>query len=135
MKAATQQETNQQQFARVLGKPPRLGAAKYRTVDQLGLFTETFGPPEVEKRKNRTLLFWNFTRADGADRFSLVSRISGALKPKASIGRQEVEVQIVAKAGIRSFRWWTANRLAAIESGDESPVFLGGAEFVVAPLN
>jgi hypothetical protein len=135
MKAAMQEETNRQQFARVLGKAPCLGAARYRTTDQLGILTETFGPPETAKRKNQTLLFWNFMRADGVDRFSLVSRIAGALKPKANIDRQEVEVQVIAKAGIRLFRLWTADRLAAIESGDETPLFLGGEKFVVAPLN
>jgi hypothetical protein len=135
MKAARQEETNQQQFARILGKAPRLGAAKCTMIDQLGLFTETFGPPEIAKRKNQTVLFWNFVRDTGSRDFSLVARIPLTQKPNASIGRREVEVQIVAKAGIRSFRWWTADRLAAIESGDESPLFLGGAKFVVAPLN
>jgi hypothetical protein len=136
MRSAKQQETKQQEFARVLGKMPRRGTATYTTIDELGLFTETFGPPEIAKRKNHTVLFWNFVRDNGLDGFSLVSRVAGIPKnPKACIGRREVEVRLVAKIGMRPFWLWTSDRLGAIESGEETPLFLGGGKFVVAPLN
>jgi hypothetical protein len=136
MKTATQQETKQQEFVRVLGKMPRRGTATHTAIDELGLFTETFGSPEVAKRKNHTVLFWNFVRDNGSDGFSLVSRVAGIPKnPNACIGRREVEVRLVAKIGVRAFWLWTTDRLGAIESGEETPLFLCGGKFVVAPLN
>jgi hypothetical protein len=119
---------DQHHFARILGKSPCRGAARYSTKDQFGLFVESFGPPEIAKR-SRTI-FWNFIRTDGG-RFSLVSRLPPVRKPDASIGRVEVEVRLVAKAGIRSFWEWTAERLSGIESLEENPPFLGAANFVM----
>jgi hypothetical protein len=122
---------NQHHFARILGKSPCQGAARYSTKDQFGLFVESFGPPEIAKQ-SRTI-FWNFTRNDGG-RFSLVSRLPAIRKPNASIGRVEVEVRLVAKAGIRSFWEWTADRLSGVESSEDNVPFLGGANFVVQRL-
>jgi hypothetical protein len=124
-------EASRHIFARVLGKSPLSGVARYTTTDQLGLFVETFGPPEVAKRSRR--IFWNFTRSDGG-RFSLVSRLPALRKPKASFGRSKVDVQLVAEAGIRSFWEWTAERLSGVESLEENPPFLGPANFVVQRL-
>ncbi|MGH9712908.1 MAG: hypothetical protein ACRD5M_06370 [Candidatus Acidiferrales bacterium] len=135
MNAKAQQETKQQMFARVLGQRPRVGPAKYTTIDQLGLFTETFGPPEITRRKNHSFLFWNFTRDNGSEGFSLISRIPRIRKPNGTIGRLEVEVRLVARTGFRWFWWWTADRLAAVESGEETPLFLSGGKFCVKPLN
>jgi hypothetical protein len=118
-------------FARILGKSPLSGVARYSTKDQLGLFVETFGPPEISKR--RRTIFWNFTRIDGG-RFSLVSRLPSIRKPDASIGRVEVEVRLVAESGIRSFWEWTSERLSGIESSEENPPFLGAANFVMQRL-
>jgi hypothetical protein len=118
-------------FARILGKHPCRGAVRYSTKDQFALFVETFGPPEISSR--RRIVFWNFTRCDGG-KFSLVSRIPAVRKPNASIGRVEVEVRLVAKAGIRSFWEWTAERLSGVESAEENPPFLGAANFVVQRL-
>jgi hypothetical protein len=39
------------------------------TPDRLGLFTESFGPPEITKCGK---IYWNFTRSDGG-KFSLTS--------------------------------------------------------------
>jgi hypothetical protein len=123
--------SREQQFVRVLGSSPARGAARYSTRDQLGLFTETFGPPEIAKR--RRIIFWNFVRNDGG-RFSLVSTIPDIRKPNPSIGRVEIEVRLIAAAGIRSFWEWTAERLSGIESLEENPPFLGAANFVMHRL-
>src|SRR5580658_9983911 len=94
---------DQNAFARVLGKRPRLRAAKSSTVDQLGLFVETFGPPERAQRRNRNLLFWNFYRQDGAEGFSLFAKVSRQVKLHP---RSELEVQLSAGAGVTAFRNW-----------------------------
>ena len=124
---------DQHAFARVLGKRPRLRAAKSSTVDQLGLFLETFGPPERARRRNGSLLFWNFVRKDAAGGFSLYAKVSrqSRLHP-----RSEVEVQLSAGAGVTSFRNWTALRLAGVESGEDHPLFIGTSRaFVMEPIN
>jgi hypothetical protein len=123
---------DQHAFARVLGKRPRLRTAKSSTVDQFGLFVETFGPPERAKRRNGNLLFWNFVRKDAAGGFSLYARVSrqSRLHP-----RSELEVQLSAGAGVTSFRNWTALRLAGVESGEDNPLFIGGRAFVMEPIN
>jgi hypothetical protein len=123
-------EANRHIFARVLGKSPCRGPASYSTSDQIGLFVETFGPPEISGRGKA---FWNFTRCDGG-RFSLISQLPIVRKSNASFGRSKVEVRLVAKAGIRSFWEWTAERLSGIESLEENPPFLGAANFVVQRL-
>ena len=133
MRAATAvKAVNQHVFARVLGKRPRLRATKSSTVDQLGLFVETFGPPERAKRKNGNLLFWNFVRKDAVESFSLFARVprQARLHP-----RSELEVQLSAGAGVTSFRNWTALRLAGVESGEDHPLFVGGRAFVMEPIN
>jgi hypothetical protein len=122
------QEPSRHIFARTLGKSPCRGLARYSTSDRLGLFVETFGPPEISGRRGKT--FWNFTRDDGG-RFSLISRLPKTSKPS---GAAKVEVNLVAKAGIRSFWEWTAERLSGIESLEENPPFLGEANFVIQRL-
>jgi hypothetical protein len=125
------------QFARVFGRSPRICSARNiraSTKDQFGVFTETFGPPELRKIRSELIMYWNFLRADGADGFSLFTRPPKAQKPKASIGRVEVDVVLAAVTGAQSFKVWTAVRLAAIESGAEQPM-LGSAQFVVSKLN
>ena len=123
---------DQNAFARVLGKRPRLRTAKSSTVDQLGLFVETFGPPERARRSNGSLLFWNFVRKDAAGGFSLYARVSRQAKLQP---RSELEVQLSAGAGVTSFRNWTALRLAGVESGEDNPLFVGGRAFVMEPIN
>jgi hypothetical protein len=132
-----QKEEKVHAFARVLGKRPRIGscsACRYKTVDQLGLFVETFGPPEVKKRKSDSVLFWNFVRDDGQGNFSLVSHVPEIGKPTASIGRREVEVHLVADSKVKSFWAWTGYRLGIVEQGAEPPAFIGCAHFKVAPM-
>src|SRR5580658_2944310 len=88
---------DQNAFARVLGRRPKLRTAKSSTVDQFGLFVETFGPPERTRRRNRNLLFWNFYRQDGAEGYSLFARVSRQTKLHP---RSEVQVQLSAGAGV-----------------------------------
>ena len=109
-----------------------LPISKSSTVDQLGLFLETFGPPERARRRNGSLLFWNFVRTDAAKGFSLYARVSRAARLHP---RSEVEVQLSAGAGVTSFRNWTALRLAGVESGEDNPLFIGGRAFVMEPIN
>jgi hypothetical protein len=123
---------DQHAFARVLGKRPRLRTAKSSTVDQFGLFVETFGPPERARRRNGNLLFWNFVRKDAAGGFSLFARVSRAAKLHP---RSEVEIQLAARSGVVSFQNWTADRLAGVESGEDNPLLIGGRAFVMEPIN
>jgi hypothetical protein len=123
---------DQHAFARVLGKRPRLRATRSSTVDQFGLFVETFGPPERAKRRDGNLLFWNFVRKDAAEGFSLYARVSRQTRLHP---RSELEVQLAAGAGVTSFRNWTALRLAGVESGEDNPLFIGGRAFVMDPIN
>jgi hypothetical protein len=115
-----------------MGKRPRLRTSKSSTVDQFGLFAETFGPPERAKRRNGNLLYWNFVRKDAAGGFSLYARVSHHAKLHPC---SEVEVQLSAGAGVTSFRNWTALRLAGVESGEDNPLFIGGRAFVMEPIN
>ncbi len=118
-------------FTRTLGRAPRRGKPRGSTTDQLGLFVESFGPPEIRTHNNQRTLFWNFLRNDGLDGFSLISDVSGLQKPTVGIGRLEVHVRLVAGSGVKSFREWTASRLFRIETGKETPAFLDGPHFVI----
>jgi hypothetical protein len=126
--AKAMKEPSRHIFARTLGKSPCRGLARYSTSDRLGLFVETFGPPEISGRRGKA--FWNFTRDDGG-RFSLVSRLPKTAK---AAGKARIRVRLCAKAGIRSFWDWTAERLSGIESLEDSPPFLGPANFVIQKL-
>ena len=125
------------QFARVFGRSPRICSTRNirsATKDQLGVFTEAFGPPELRKIRSELIMYWNFLRADGTDGFSLFTRPPRPQKPKASVGRIEVEVFLAAHSAPQSFKEWTAVRLAAIECGAEMPM-LGSAQLVASKLN
>jgi len=121
-----------QPFVRILGKRPSLRTAKSSTVDQFGLFVETFGPPERTERKCGHLLFWNFLRQDSTEGFCLFASVSRATKLHP---RTEVEVQLAACSGVDLFRGWTAVRLATVENGDETPLYVGNRAYVVQPVN
>lgn len=125
----------QHHFARVLGQRPLIRGAIYARVDQLGLFVDTFGPPEVRLGKTGGTFFWNFSRYDGALGFSLVSRVTSDHKATASLGRLKVEVRLVAKTGLRFFCEWTNYRLDAVKSGEETPVVIGRVHFAVTPTH
>ncbi len=127
MKARTK-VTAQHSFARVLGKRPRIRAASYTAIDHPNLLAETFGPPEMTNQKSSTLIFWNFVRNDGAKRFTLFARVRPKSRPS------EVEVHLVADAGVRSFREWTSDKLSVVEGGEEVPLFVGAGAFAIARL-
>ena len=122
----------QHPFVRILGKRPRLRTANSSTVDQFGLFVETFGPPERMERRNGDLLFWNFLRQDSTEGFCLFASVSRKTKLHP---RTEVEVQLSAGSGVKLFRGWTAVRLATVENGDETPLYLGNRAYVLQPIN
>lgn len=129
MKADTQERTNPLRFARVLGKRPVLGAAKYEITDNLDLLGETFGPPERRAHKNSAIVYWNFSRDDGTSGFTLFAEVSSGRKPR------ELEISLAAKAGVRSFYDWTIDKLSAMEGGEETPLFIGAGKFVVCPIH
>ena len=113
-------------FARALGRRPFLKDFRLKTKASLNLLSESFGPPERIQRKN--LLFWNFVRDDGAVGFSLFSRVS-----KLSEGG-ELEVVLSAHSGAKTFGDWTIDRLAGLESGEETPFFVGAGRYAVVRL-
>jgi hypothetical protein len=116
------------EFARVLGKSPLMAVAKYRCLDSPNLLSEAFGPPELRQRKKSSMLYWNFSREDGASGFTLSAKIPSRSK------RAQVEIRLAAKAGVRSFMAWTIDRLSAIEGGEETPAFVGAGRFVARPI-
>jgi hypothetical protein len=130
MKTGTQARAEKNwQFARVLGKRPRLSPTQMATTDTLQLFVEAFGPPEKVATKKSSMLLWNFERIDGARGFSLLANVPSDSVPK------EIDIRLCARGGVVSFCNWTADRLSLVRNGDEAPLFLDGGKFVVAPLN
>jgi len=123
---------SQHPFVRILGKRPSLRTANSSTVDQFGLFVETFGPPERLKRGNGQVLFWNFLRQDATGGFCLFASVSRETKLHP---RTEVEVQLSAGSGVELFRGWTAVRLATVENGDETPLYVGNWAYVLQQVN
>jgi hypothetical protein len=122
----------QHPFVRVLGKRPSLRTAKSSTLDQFGLFVETFGPPERREQRNGQLLFWNFLGQNATDGFCLFATVSRGTKLHS---RTEVKVHLSAGPGVELFRGWTAVRLAAVENSDETPLYVGNRAFVTQPVN
>jgi hypothetical protein len=114
------------QFARALGQQPFLRDFRLKTMASLDLLSESFGPPERVRRRN--LLFWNFVRDDGAMGFSLFSRVSKLPK------RGEVEAVLCARVGAKAFGDWTIDRLCGLESGEETPFFVGAGRYAVVRL-
>jgi hypothetical protein len=92
------------------------------------LLAEAFGPPELRQRKTSSVIYWNFSREDGATGFTLFAKIPSRSR------RIEVEIRLSANAGVRSFIAWTIDRLSAIEGGEELPLFLGAGRFVARPI-
>jgi len=122
------QQTKCCTFFRVLGRAPLMAVAKYRCLDSPSLLAEAFGPPELRQGKTSSVLFWNFSRQDGASGFTLFATIPSHSR------RAQVEIRLAAKGGVRSFIAWTIDRLSAIESGEETPLFIGAGRFVARPI-
>jgi hypothetical protein len=116
------------EFARVLGKSPLMAVAKYSCLDSQHLLSEAFGPPELRQREKSSVIYWNFSREDGASGFTLLATIPSRSR------RTQIEIRLAANAGVRSFISWTIDRLSAIEGGEELPLFLGAGQFVARPI-
>ena len=84
------------------------------------------------RRRGGNLLFWNFVRMDAAQGFSLYARVS-CRRQVASAFRGAGPA--FGGAGVTSSRNWTALRLAGVESGENTPLFVGGRAFVMEPIN
>jgi len=108
----------QHAVTRVLGRPPVIRSVRLTTNDSTNLLTEAFGPPELKSLKRSTLVFWNFERQDGTRGFTLFARV----KPKSN--PRNIQVRLVATAGVRSFVDWTIDKLSGVESGEETPIFV-----------
>ncbi|HKV04522.1 MAG TPA: hypothetical protein VJO53_05365 [Candidatus Acidoferrales bacterium] len=115
-------------FARILGRSPVIRAEKYRCLDHPSLLSETFGPPELLARKRSVLVFWNFTREDGAGGFTLFARLRPKSKPR------EIEVRLAANSGVKSFVEWAIDRLSAHDGGEEAPLFIGSGAFAITRI-
>ena len=119
-------QSEEHRFARALGQRPFLKDFRLKTKASLDLLSESFGPPERIQRRN--LLFWNFVRDDGAIGFSVFSQVSKLSKSR------EIEVVLSARSGAKAFGHWTIDRLCGVESGEETPFFVGAGRFVVSRL-
>lgn len=126
-----QQEIDPHRFIRQVGKRPLLSQPKCTIPYEPELFAETFGPPEMEMndRRRSGILFWNFVDQNGKAAFSLFAEFPGGQKAKNT---KDVPVCLSARGSSSTAYLWTADRLAAIESGDELPLLLGAARFVVS---
>jgi len=123
-----QEKIDPQRFIRQVGKRPLLSQPKYTTPYEPELFAETFGPPEMEmnNRRRSGILFWNFVDQDGKAAFSMFAEFPSGQKAK------KVPVCLSARRSSSTAYLWTADRLAAVESGDELPLLVGAAKFVVS---
>jgi hypothetical protein len=126
-----QQEIDPHRFIRQVGKRPLLSQPKCKTSYEPELFAETFGPPEVEHRKRSCILFWNFADLkDGKAAFSMFAEFPAGQKTKDA---KNVPVCLSARGSCSTAAYlWTADRLGAVENGDEAPLLLGAAKFVVS---
>lgn len=122
-----QEKIDPHRFIRQVGTRPLLSQPKCKTHYEPELFAETFGPPEVDRRQRSCILFWNFADPkDGKAAFSMFAEFPAGQKAK------DVSVYLSARKSFSTAYLWTADRLAAVESGDELPLLLGAAEFVVS---
>ncbi len=114
-----QQEIDPHRFIRQVGKRPLLSQPKCTIPYEPELFAETFGPPEMEMndRRRSGILFWNFVDQNGKAAFSLFAEFPGGQKAKNT---KDVPVCLSARGSSSTAYLWTADRLAAIESGDET---------------
>ena len=127
----THQSIDAHQFIRQVGKRPLLSQPKYTTPYEPELFAETFGPPEMEMndRRRSGILFWNFVDQNGKAAFSMFAEFPAAQKANDA---KKVPVCLSARRNSSTAYLWTADRLAAVESGDELPLLVGAAKFVVS---
>jgi hypothetical protein len=121
-----QEKIDPQHFIRQVGMRPLLSQPKCKTPYEPELFAETFGPPEVDRRKRACVLFWNFVDQNGKAAFSMFAEFPARQKAK------DVSVYLAARTRFSTAYLWTADRLAAVETGDELPLLLGAAKFVVS---
>jgi len=126
-----QQEIDPHHFVRQVGKKPLLSQPKYKTPYEPELFAETFGPPEMEMndRRRSGILFWNFVDQNGKAAFSLFAEFPAGQKAKDA---KDVPVCLSARRSSSTAYLWTADRLAAVETGDELPLLLGASRFVIS---
>src|ERR1700733_5459914 len=126
-----QEKIDPHRFIRQVGKRPLLSQPKYTTPYEPELFAETFGPPEMEMNDQRRsgILFWNFVDQNGKPAFSMFAEFPVGQKAEDA---KKVPVCLSARTGSSTAYLWTADRLAAVESGDELPLLLGAAKFVVS---
>jgi hypothetical protein len=131
MKVDYQQEIDPHRFIRQVGKRPLLSEPKYTTPYEPELFAETFGPPEMEMndRRRSGILFWNFVDQDGKSAFSMFAEFPAGQKAKNA---KDVSVYLAARGSCSTAYLWTADRLGAVDNGDEPPLLLGAAKFVVS---
>lgn len=126
-----QEKIDPRRFIRQVGKKPLLSQPKYKTPYEPELFAETFGPPEMEMndRRRSGILFWNFVDQNGKAAFSMFAEFPAAQKANDA---KKVPVCLSARRNSSTAYLWTADRLAAVESGDELPLLVGAAKFVVS---
>jgi hypothetical protein len=126
-----QKKIDPHRFIRQVGKRPLLSEPKYTTPYEPELFAETFGPPETEMndRRRSGILFWNFVDQDGKAAFSMFAEFPAGQKAKDA---KKVRVCLSARRSSSTAYLWTADRLAAVETGDELPLLLGAGRFVVS---
>jgi hypothetical protein len=122
-----QEEIDPHRFIRQVGTRPLLSQPKCKTRYEPELFAETFGPPEVDHCKRSCVLFWNFVdQRDGKVAFTMFAEFPAGQKAK------DVPVYLSARRSFSTAYLWTADRLGAVETGDELPLLLGAGKFIVS---
>ena len=98
--------------------------------ERADVFAEAFGPPEVLTWKGMKLLYWNFSREDGALGFSLLYPLAIGQEPKREI---TVQAAVRRTRNTETFMPWLLDRLSTAANGQGAPKFLNASRFVVVP--
>jgi len=122
-KELNQRTVPKDEFARILGRTPRLRPIKFQLVEPAML--EAFGPAERINRPKSALVYWNFVRKDGKKNFTIFARILPKTKP------EKVIINLTAAYGALSFYAWVTDRIGAVENGDAAPLFRGSGAFSI----
>jgi hypothetical protein len=122
----SQEKIDRQRFVRLAGSKPLLSQPRFKTNYDPDLFSATFGPPEVNRRKRSRILFWNFVDPNGKAAFSLFAEFPTGKAAK------DVSVFLSAQRAFATACNWIGDRLSAVEHGDEQPLLLGAGRYVVS---
>jgi hypothetical protein len=99
-------------FARVLGEKPTVGHVCAELHGEIDAFIGAYGPPE----KIGGMLYWNFSRSDGALGFTAHTHIH----PENGLS-----LRVCAHRDAAEFFGWISDSLSAVSNCERPPAFIG----------